>query len=114
MFRIGFIPILLVLAGVAGVGVVALRPTPRDAAPAALRSPAHAIEHTQTGIDVLEEQSFAPLLGKRVGLITNQTGVDSQGRRTIDIQAMSIRVGSASLLIVYWVAIRIAMPRSSS
>ena len=87
MFRIGFIPILLVLAGVAGVGVVALRPTPRDAAPAALRSPAHAIEHTQTGIDVLEEQSFAPLRGKRVGLITNQTGVDSQGRRTIDILA---------------------------
>jgi uncharacterized protein YbbC (DUF1343 family) len=38
-----------------------------------------------TGIEVLEGQNFAPLRGKRVGLITNQTGVDSQGRRTIDV-----------------------------
>jgi uncharacterized protein YbbC (DUF1343 family) len=42
---------------------------------------------TQPGIDVLEEQNFAPLHGKHVGLITNQTGVDSQGRRTIDVLA---------------------------
>ena len=42
---------------------------------------------TMTGIDVLETQNFAPLAGKRVGLITNQTGVDRQGRRTIDLLA---------------------------
>jgi len=36
---------------------------------------------------VLEGQKFAPLRGKRVGIITNQTGVDSQGRRTIDLLA---------------------------
>ena len=41
--------------------------------------------HTLTGIDVLELENFAPLRGKRIGLITNQTGVDSQGRRTIDM-----------------------------
>jgi uncharacterized protein YbbC (DUF1343 family) len=40
---------------------------------------------TLTGIDVLENEDFAPLKGKRIGLITNQTGVDSQGRRTIDV-----------------------------
>src|SRR5581483_1019157 len=39
------------------------------------------------GIDVLEQQDFAPLKGKRVGLLTNQTGMDSQGRRTIDLLA---------------------------
>lgn len=39
----------------------------------------------QTGIDVLEIQKFAPLRGKHVGLITNHTGVDSQGRTTIDL-----------------------------
>jgi len=39
------------------------------------------------GVDVLEEQNFDPLRGKRVGLITNQTGVDSRGRRTIDVLA---------------------------
>jgi len=42
---------------------------------------------TETGIDVLEAQHFAPLRGKRVGLITNQTGVDANGRRTIDVLA---------------------------
>ena len=36
----------------------------------------------QLGIDVLEEQNFAPLAGKRVGLVTNQTGVDSSGTKT--------------------------------
>jgi len=90
MFRISFVPILLVCAGVIGVSSLALRPVPRDSAPSALptpSSPAQAAEHTQTGIDVLEQQNFVPLRGKRVGLITNQTGVDSQGRRTIDVLA---------------------------
>jgi uncharacterized protein YbbC (DUF1343 family) len=43
--------------------------------------------HTLTGIDVLEAQKFAPLVGKRVGLITNQTGVDRNRRSTIDLLA---------------------------
>ena len=46
-----------------------------------------------TGIDVLEEEHFAPLAALaakhggqlRLGLLTNQTGLDAQGRRTIDI-----------------------------
>jgi len=44
-------------------------------------------ERTKTGVDVLEEEKFGALRGKRVGLITNQTGVDSAGRRTIDVLA---------------------------
>ena len=43
--------------------------------------------HTLTGIDVLEAQKFAPLAGKRVGLITNQTGIDRARRSTIDLLA---------------------------
>jgi uncharacterized protein YbbC (DUF1343 family)/CubicO group peptidase (beta-lactamase class C family) len=39
----------------------------------------------QTGIDVLEAENFAPLEGRRVGLITNSTGVDAAGQRTIDL-----------------------------
>jgi uncharacterized protein YbbC (DUF1343 family)/CubicO group peptidase (beta-lactamase class C family) len=39
----------------------------------------------QLGIDVLAQDDFKLLEGKRVGLITNQTGVDSQGRTTIDL-----------------------------
>ncbi len=39
------------------------------------------------GIDVLEGQNFALLKDKQVGLITNQTGVDSHGRSTADVLA---------------------------
>jgi uncharacterized protein YbbC (DUF1343 family) len=42
---------------------------------------------TLAGIDVLEAQKFAPLAGKRVGLITNQTGIDRNRRSTIDLLA---------------------------
>src|SRR6266404_7626182 len=36
----------------------------------------------QLGVDVLESAGYAMLKGKRVGLVTNQTGVDSSGVRT--------------------------------
>lgn len=39
----------------------------------------------QTGLDVLVAQKFAPLRGKHVGIITNHTGLDSQGKSTIDL-----------------------------
>ena len=47
------------------------------------------------GIDVLEEDHFAELAGLarkhggtlRLGLLTNQTGIDAKGRRTIDVLA---------------------------
>ena len=39
----------------------------------------------KTGIEVLKESNFACLQGKRVGLITNPTGVDNALRSTIDI-----------------------------
>ena len=38
-----------------------------------------------TGIDVLVAEKFAPLAGLRVGLITNHTGRDREGRRAIDL-----------------------------
>ncbi|MFB3094551.1 MAG: exo-beta-N-acetylmuramidase NamZ domain-containing protein, partial [Candidatus Acidiferrales bacterium] len=41
----------------------------------------------QTGIDVLAADDFALLAGKRVGLITNQTGRTRDGRRTVDLLA---------------------------
>ena len=37
------------------------------------------------GLDVLEEQKFAPFVGKRVGLITNHTGLDRSGKRNVDL-----------------------------
>jgi uncharacterized protein YbbC (DUF1343 family)/CubicO group peptidase (beta-lactamase class C family) len=38
----------------------------------------------QTGLDVWEDERFSALTGKTVALITNQTGVDRQGRRNVD------------------------------
>ena len=39
----------------------------------------------KTGIEVLRDRGFDALQGKRVGLVTNPSGVDSQLRSTIDI-----------------------------
>ncbi len=47
----------------------------------------------KTGIDVLEETQFAALrpgpggTPRSIGLLTNQTGIDAEGRRTIDVLA---------------------------
>jgi uncharacterized protein YbbC (DUF1343 family)/CubicO group peptidase (beta-lactamase class C family) len=38
-----------------------------------------------TGLDVLVREEFRALRGKRVGLITNHTGIDRQRRRNIDL-----------------------------
>jgi uncharacterized protein YbbC (DUF1343 family) len=42
------------------------------------------------GIDVLRQQKFGPLAGKRVGLVTNHTGVAADGTSTIDILFKSV------------------------
>src|SRR5262249_35972183 len=38
-----------------------------------------------TGIDVLARDRFAALKGRKVGLVTNHTGLDREGRSTIDL-----------------------------
>ncbi len=50
------------------------------------KSPSRA-GRVQTGLDVLESQKFAPLRGKHIGIITNHTGLDSQGKSTIELLA---------------------------
>lgn len=37
------------------------------------------------GIDVLERDNFKPLAGMRIGLVTNHTGRNREGRQTIDV-----------------------------
>ena len=53
------------------------------------RSPERLALHapTQTGIDVLAAENFARLKGRRVGLLTNQTGRAATGESTIDLLA---------------------------
>jgi len=40
---------------------------------------------TRTGLDVLVDEKFQPFQNKRIGLITNQTGIDRHGRRNVDL-----------------------------
>lgn len=47
--------------------------------------PLFAFAQVKTGIEVLREGEFACLKGKRVGLVTNPTGVDKQLTSTVDI-----------------------------
>lgn len=51
-------------------------------------------EMVATGIDVLKESGFSLLKGKRIGLITNHTGLDSAGTSTLDLlrRAKGIRL----------------------
>lgn len=46
----------------------------------------------RTGLDVLVEQNFAPLEGKRVGVVTNHTGLTYDRRRIIDVLAQAPKV----------------------
>jgi uncharacterized protein YbbC (DUF1343 family) len=70
-----------------------LVPAPAEASSKRARRAAR----VQTGLDVLEAQKFAPLRGKHVGLITNHTGLDSQGRSTADVLSRAAGVQVVAL-----------------
>ncbi len=59
----------------------ALRPRAADEVPSVLN-----------GIDVLKRDGFAALKGLRVGLVTNQTGIDAERTPTIDLLAKAPEV----------------------
>ena len=46
----------------------------------------------QTGVDLLEAEQFTALAGLRVGVITNHSGRDAAGRRTVDLLYRNSRV----------------------
>jgi uncharacterized protein YbbC (DUF1343 family)/CubicO group peptidase (beta-lactamase class C family) len=77
-----------------GVSVVGYNETLVGAGGRRMIAPNHAV---LTGLDVLEEEKFAPLKGKRVGLITNHTGLDREGRRNIDV----MRAGGVNLVALF-------------
>jgi uncharacterized protein YbbC (DUF1343 family)/CubicO group peptidase (beta-lactamase class C family) len=57
--------------------------------------------HTLTGIDVLEQGNFSLLKQDRqqitIGLLTNQTGLDAKGNRTVDVLAAAPGVKLAAI-----------------
>lgn len=58
------------------------------------------VEHqgaTRSGLDMLEDQLFLPLKGLRIGLITNHTGLDHQGKRNVDV----MRAGGVDVVALF-------------
>jgi uncharacterized protein YbbC (DUF1343 family)/CubicO group peptidase (beta-lactamase class C family) len=51
----------------------------------------------RTGLDVLVDQGFAPFRGQTIALVTNQTGIDARGRRSIDLFAAAPGVRLVSI-----------------
>ena len=49
------------------------------------QAPTKSPAHVKPGIDVLRDRGFDILKGKRVGLITNPTGIGSDLEQTVDI-----------------------------
>lgn len=60
-----------------------------------------AAQPVKTGVEVLRDSGFEALRGKRVGLVTNPTGVDSRLVSTIDILDSAARTGTFKLAALY-------------
>lgn len=58
------------------------------------------VRTVQTGLTVLLNDSIRIIAGKRIGLITNQTGVDERGRSGIDLMFSDPRVVKAGVRLV--------------
>jgi uncharacterized protein YbbC (DUF1343 family)/CubicO group peptidase (beta-lactamase class C family) len=66
--------------------IVARRPELKSFRALSRTKSADAHHRTVTsGLDVLASERLAPLAGRRIGLITNQTGIDARGERDIDL-----------------------------
>ena len=62
--------------------------------------PGRASRKVRPGISVLLDDSIKLVTGKRVAMITNQTGVDERGRRSIDLLASDPRATRAGVKLV--------------
>jgi len=79
--RVATIAAAAIGADAPGVSVVGYNETLTAAGVRRMIAPNHRV---LTGLDVLEQDKFAALKGKRIGLITNHTGLDQAGRRNVD------------------------------
>ncbi len=79
--RVATIAAAAIGADAPGVSVVGFNEVMAGAGVRRMVAPNHRV---LTGLDVWEQDKFAALKGKKVGLITNHTGLDRNGRRNID------------------------------
>jgi len=84
---------LLAFAGCSASAPPKAKPTPAPATPTVFYTPPASLSRppespqVMLGIDVLEAQNFAPLRGKRLGLLTHPAGVDRRGISTVEVLA---------------------------
>ena len=83
MFRFRSQSILIAVAGIYGISALRPHASAQELKPLQVVSE----QRVRTGLEVYEEMSSEPLAGRRIGVITNQTGADAFGHRTIDIFA---------------------------
>lgn len=74
------------------VGYTKLVPAPEAPSAPAVKTAAGDPAEVLNGIDVLERDGFSLLKGMKVGLVTNQTGINRERRSTIDLLADSSAV----------------------
>jgi uncharacterized protein YbbC (DUF1343 family)/CubicO group peptidase (beta-lactamase class C family) len=74
-----------IVAAAVGLDTPGLALTGYNEAMAGVRRVVSRNGQVQTGLDVLAAQKFAPLAGRRVGLIANHTSVDREGHRSVDL-----------------------------
>ncbi len=79
--RVATIAAAAIGADAPGVSVVGYNETMAGPGVRRMIAPNHAV---LTGLDVWEQEKFGALKGKHVGLITNHTGLDRNGKRNID------------------------------
>lgn len=83
--------------------LTACAPAPRaqDSRPArASRAESRDAETLRPGITVLLDDSLAVLAGKRIALLSNQTGVDAEGRSDVDLLQKDPRAQRANIRLV--------------
>lgn len=101
-WRVGF----LALAGLLALGACGGRqPQPgagidENDLPPGMRGRFNIDRKVRPGITVLLDDSIKLVAGKRVALITNQTGIDEKGRRSVDLLFSDIRAKQADVKLV--------------
>ena len=88
------------VATIAAAAITDMASAPRAVTPVLTAAPIATLPPTRpvlAGIDVLARDGFAPLRGRKVGLLTNHTGVDRAGTSTIDILHRGLGSGLVAL-----------------
>ena len=82
------------------LGLLACAPQPRAQEVRPARGSARDAVAVAPGLTVLMEDSLALLAGKRIAIVTNQTGVDAQGRSVVDLLVRDPRARAANITVV--------------